>query len=226
MPRREQERMHATESSSPFAVGDRVRIKRGVKDHDYPDLPIGGWAAIITEVGEDGTYTLSWTEDTLKTIHPIYRKRCERDGGDFDIYCIGGEDLESDPGGPLEIERPDAIITRPLSEENQDDRVRFALGLTADDALPDVDEDTLLAYREFLAVRLSFPFQAVFNPERGVAASVEVLGLGEADGEPMVDDDYGIMCEVRLRGRTGNVPLAELEKPEAVSNRQWVDDYS
>jgi len=36
-----------------FAVEDRVRVKYGVPDPDFPDIPLGGWAGTITEVSHD-----------------------------------------------------------------------------------------------------------------------------------------------------------------------------
>jgi hypothetical protein len=36
-----------TRSTAKFQRGDKVRMKHGVNDTDYPDMPIGGWAGII-----------------------------------------------------------------------------------------------------------------------------------------------------------------------------------
>ena len=33
-----------------YAAGDRVRVRRGVTDPEYPDLPLGGWAGTVAEV--------------------------------------------------------------------------------------------------------------------------------------------------------------------------------
>ena len=71
-------------------------------------------------------------------MHPIYKKRCERDGLELESMWLGDEDLEPDDGTPVAIEQPTSIVTKPLSEKDQDDRVRMALGLTHDDPLPDV----------------------------------------------------------------------------------------
>ena len=62
-----------------FAVGDKVRVKLGVRDTDFPDMPLGGWAGEITELHDDGMYTVRWSQETLDNIHPVYRNRCERD---------------------------------------------------------------------------------------------------------------------------------------------------
>ena len=33
------------QTQTRFKVGDRVRVKHGIRDTDYPDMPLGGWAA-------------------------------------------------------------------------------------------------------------------------------------------------------------------------------------
>jgi hypothetical protein len=70
-----------------FHVGDKVRVKYGVIDPDFPDMPLGGWTGTITEIIEQVGQidcVLKLDDRTLKGIHPIYRKRCERDGLDFE----------------------------------------------------------------------------------------------------------------------------------------------
>jgi hypothetical protein len=78
-------------------------------------------------------------------MYPAYRKRCERDGLELESMWLGEDDVERDTGGPAVIEQPTSIVPRPLNEKDQDDRVRIALGLTSDDPLPEVDDDTLRA---------------------------------------------------------------------------------
>src|SRR5208283_446106 len=110
-------------SGSPrFKVGDKVRVKSGVSDPDFPDMPLGGWTGTVTEIIEhEGQINCVFKLDdrTLKTLHPVYRKRCERDGLDFDIMGLGEEDLEIDDGTLVAIEQPTQIKTPPLSEKDQ-----------------------------------------------------------------------------------------------------------
>ena len=80
-------------------------------------------------------------------------------------YWLGEDDLEPDPGGPLSIEQPTAITPRPLSADEQGDRVRMVFGLTSDDFLPGVDEDSLETYYDYLEERLSLPLEATVLPE-------------------------------------------------------------
>lgn len=128
-----------------FKVGDKVRVKSGVNDPDFPDMPLGGWTGTVTEIIEHkGRFDCVFKLDdrTLKNVHPIYKKRCERDGLDFETMGLGEEDLEIDDGTPVAIEQPTQIKTPLLSEKDQDDRVRMALGLTHDDPLPEVNSRT------------------------------------------------------------------------------------
>ena len=73
-------------------------------DTDYPDMPLGGWAGTIAEAHDDGKYTVRWSKETLASIHPVFEKRCEKDGFGFDQYWLGADDLGPDTGAPLEIE--------------------------------------------------------------------------------------------------------------------------
>ena len=105
-------------ASPMFKVGDRVRVKHGVADVDYPDIPMGGWVGRISKTGSD-SYLIRWGVETLENVHPVYRKRCERDGIDIEEYWVNVDDLELAPIEPLNMEQPTAIITEPLSVDSQ-----------------------------------------------------------------------------------------------------------
>ena len=119
-----------------FNIGDNVRVKEAVTDGDYPDMPLRGWAGTIAEISDNGIYTVRWSEETLASIHPVFKKLCEKDGLEFDQYWLGADDLEPDAGGPLDIEQPQQITTRPLSPKDEDGRIRMIFGLTSNDTLP------------------------------------------------------------------------------------------
>jgi hypothetical protein len=191
-------------------------------------MPLGGWAGTIQEIHKDGMYTVRWSRETLAAIHPVFKKRCERDGMVLEEYWLGEDDLEPDAGGPLDIEQPTEIATKPLSPKDQDDRVRMVFGLTSNDPLPDVTDETLATYHEYLSKNLSFPFEAERTSETGPFSSrtiqVKVIGLGDPD-EPMIDDMYGILCEARHERNVRAMPLGELEVKKGKPNRQLVADY-
>ena len=206
---------------SRFEAGAKVRVKQGVRDPDFADIPLGGWSGTVKEVEHargETTYLIAWDRDTLKAMHPIYRVRCERDGLELGSMWLGEADLELDDGTTVPIEQPTNIITQPLSAKDQDDRVRMALGLTHDDPLPDVTRQNLLAYHRYLRDKLTFPFQAKFRGK----SSLTVHRLPDPK-EYDLDEEDGLLCEARSREGPFDVPLAELE--DAVGHRKLVGDY-
>ena len=216
--------------SPKFKIGDKVRVKHGVKDVDYPDMPLGGWAGTVIEISGGDTFTIRWSEETLGAIHPVFKKRCEKEGLDLEEYVLTGDDLEPDTGGPLNIVQPTKITTKPLSPKDEDDRVRMVFGLTSNDPLPEVDDDTLETYRDYLAAHLSFPFEAEHTPEKGPlfrrSTLVKVTGLGDLDEEPpYIDEMYGLLCDALTDKRKVVVPVGELEVPKGKPNRQLIKDY-
>lgn len=218
--------MSKNPTGAVFQVGDKVRVRRGVTDTDYPDMPLGGWKGQVVEVHKDGIYTVEWTKETLSSIHPVFKQRCEIDGLDEERYGLSGDDLEPDTGGPLDIEEPKEIATKPLSLNDQDDRIRMIFGLTSNDLLPDVDYESLAAYHDHLSSNLAFPFTTQFRPKIGHSEQIKVIGLGDPDDQGMIDDEYGIICEARIDHQVMNPPLSELEQVKGKPNRQLVDDYS
>jgi hypothetical protein len=212
-------------SVARFKNGEKVRVRHGVRDTDYPDMPLGGWEGKVVEVHHNGTYTICWSVETLASVHPVFKARCENDGLEFEQYCLGEDDLEPDTGGPLDIEQPKEITAKPLSPNNQDDRIRMVFGLTSNDTLPDVNDESLEAYHHYLSNNLVFPLTAQFRLKYGRPEQIKVVRLGDPDDEAMIDDEYGILCDARLERRVMNVPLGELENVKGKPNRQLVDDY-
>jgi len=99
------------------------------------------------------------------------------------------------------------------------------LGATGDDPVPDVDEESLLAYWRHLSQNLAFPFEAMHCPEDGAENPVAVIRLSDPD-ESECDEFYGLLCEARLGKRQVVVPLGEIEVKEGKPNHQLIEDYS
>jgi hypothetical protein len=206
-----------------FRPGAKVRVKSGVLDPDFPDIPLGGWAGTVKEVDEDEgrpVYLVAWGRATLRAIHPVYKKRCERDGLELETMWLEEEDLEPDDGPPAPIEQPTSIVTPPLSEKDQDDRVRLVFGLTHDDPLPDVGRVTLLAYHRYLSANLKFPFKARSETD-GISLTVLRL-LDPEEYDP--DEEDGLLCEARGPAGPFPIPLHELDAAQA--NRKPIRDYT
>ena len=219
---------HKPPVPSRFKVGDRVRVKHGVLDTEYPDMPLGGWAGTISEIDRHGTCTVQWSKETLASIHPIYRKRCAIDGTVLEEYWLGDDDLEPDPGEPLSIEQPTHITPRRLSVDEQGDRVRMVFGLTSDDFLPAVDDDSLETYYDHLVERMSLPVEARYCPQEDFLdpsplRRVTVVAL---DREIAWDEDEGIMCKMRTAEGEEVVPVTDLEFQRSDPNYQLVDDFA
>jgi hypothetical protein len=205
-------------------------VKVGVTDPDFPDIPFGGWAGTIAEVeqGAPFSYLIQLNEETLQSVHPVYRKRCERDGLEFDQVWMLEEDLESDPGEPVCIERPTAITSKPLNLKDQDDRIRAVFGLASDDPVPEADDETLLAYYKYLAANLSFPFEAKYSfeprPLESKTYAITVLGLLDPTDFP--GDEYGLFCKARREQERIEIPLTVVEVGKDSPHRRLLDDYS
>ena len=106
-----------------FGLGDMVRVMHGTRDPDYPDIPMGGWVGTIKEV-EAGAgpahYCVAWSRGTLASIHSVFRRRCERDGLDYEQAYLAEDDLEPYGGETVSVEQPGAIDTPALSPGNQE----------------------------------------------------------------------------------------------------------
>jgi hypothetical protein len=214
-----------------FQIGAKVRVKAGVRDPDFPDIPLGGWAGSVKDVQQaegQTRYLIAWDRATLRGMHPVYKKRCERDALELELMWLGDEDLEPDDGTPVTLEQPTSSFMKPLSEKDQDDRVRKALGLTHDDPLPDVNHKTLLAYHRHLAANLKFPFRARYEKRIGWSERVEmpltVTGLLRPE-ECEIDEQYGIIATGSDPEERVDFPLAEVEVKGPSPSCRMVRDY-
>lgn len=113
-----------SDSNQPtFAANDHVRVKPGVTDFDYADMPLGGWKGTVVEVQEDPCTTclVHWSRATLTAIPLRYRTRCEQDGIDYKEKWLDQDDLEMDGDGRPAVEQPTDVTARRRSERQERD---------------------------------------------------------------------------------------------------------
>jgi hypothetical protein len=219
--------------SPRFDPGGKVRVRRGVTDPIFPDIPLGGWSGTIKEIeqfDDEITYEIGWDERTLDGMHPVFRKRCERDGLETETMWLDEEYIEPDDGTPVTMEQPTEIRTPPLSMKDQDDRIRAVFGLTHDDPLPDVGQETLRAYHRYLMANLRFPFTAIHGEEEigpfsRKRATMAVTGLIDPEGNSLMEED-GLICAAHDRDEEIEFPLGEIEVKKKDPNFKLVSDYS
>lgn len=153
-------------------------------------------------------------------MHPIFQNRCERDGLKMESMWLGDEDIERDDGTTVPIKQPSALVTRPLSERDQDDRVRMALGLTHDDPLPVVTQEILRAWSHFLKGRLKLPFKARVEDDGSSLTVHRLLDLKEWE----LTAEVGLLGAAQSREGPVDVPLAELD-PTGSGSPQLIADH-
>ena len=208
-----------------FSIGDQVRVRHGTVDPDYPDLPLGGWAGTIVKIDEDGLCHILLNSAILDQIHPVYRKRCERDDLHIEILHMYQEDLDPDLGESLPVEQPTNLQTKPLDINDQRDRIRAALGVTTDDAVPVVEKATLHTYGEYLKAHLTFPFTATFSEHVGQLCDVRTIPVVGMSDTTSVEAEYGLVCKVEGDHNVWEMPLVLLEVSNDDPNRQLLEDY-
>ena len=162
-------------------------------------------------------------------MHPVYRRRCERDGLEVENAWVGEADLEWNAGASAEIEQPTKLTPRPLDLGDQADRVRAVFDLTSDDPLPKPNLEWLTRYHRYLSERLSFPLVAVYaqmNSSFAPPAEETVKFVGLAPLE-QVREENGLLAEIeRPDGGRQQVELFDVETPRNDYVRQLIGDYS
>ncbi len=209
-----------------FEEGDLVRVKTGVVHSVYDDIPLGGWTGIVLSVNYliPTVYEVQWTESTLASVHEVFFKRCQRDDAPPDEYSLDEWEIEAAAeSDPLQIEQPAEIRTRPLSPDDQEDRIRMVFGLTSDDPLPSSSPETEQAYFEHLRDHLQFPIKAKYwcDLTEAVQGPVVVIGLHHPDEREL----GGVLCTLETSKRGVEIPLSQLLLDAEDPNGEMIEDY-
>lgn len=174
-----------------FALADSVRVKSGVLDPDYPDIPLGGWRGTIAQIWPvtPPLYRIRWDRQTLEGMPPVYRKRCVRDGFVLEEIWLSESDLEADRGEPLAMEQP-ALPDEPPSDASSPGeavRRRYA------ESGPAFAEDELLTLAPGSSGTTTqppreFPFGTVafYGPDDRITTKIVASVLLAPDAQPIL----------------------------------------
>ena len=140
------------------------------------------------------------------------------------------EEIEPDDGIFVPIERPTAIIARPLSPDDEDDRVRMVFRADQRRSVPDVTRGSLQAYHRYLEAHLTFPIPITSWVKSGPLASrkvtVAITGLVPSHKGGIVEE-YGLIGVGHdPKGEAIQCPLDEIELGKKDPNRRLLSDYS
>jgi hypothetical protein len=107
-------------------------------------------------------------------------------------------------------------------------RIAQILGVKEDKELPEVDEETLMVYYQYLNKELSFSFEAEYSKETGQLEDTwyDIKVTGFFNIEKYLDEFYGLFVTARKGKKKIEIPLAEVEVKEEGKNKELVDDYS
>jgi hypothetical protein len=207
-----------------------VRVKAGVTDADYPDIPLGGWAGTVSDFDNrrrPPLYEIEWNEATLAAMHPVYQRRCARDDRAIELSWVSENDLEADPGGEPVIEQPTQLRPRPLNPEGPTDVTLAIFGLTSDDALPPFNQESLTRYHQHLSEQLKFPFPALYIGQVGPRGDPDIQ-IARVEGlAPLAESNLseGLIAEAIIDGRRQRAPLAFFQAPPGERSARELQAY-
>jgi hypothetical protein len=119
------------------------------------------------------------------------------------------------------------VVTETLSRDRQIGRIMAALEL-ASGPLPNVDDETLSRYYEYLSANLAFPFTAHYpepaNSREETEFRCTVLELLDPS-EYLGDMFDGVFSKTRKGKYEINLPLTELAVARDSPNFQSIDDF-
>jgi hypothetical protein len=118
-------------------------------------------------------------------------------------------------------------VIKPHFKKRQLDRIAAALGLSGG-PLPEVDNETLSRYYQYLSANLTFPFAAHYpeptNSREEIEFCCTVLEL--LDPSKHVGDMFdGIFCKTRKGKYEVNLPLIELDVVHDSPNLHLIEDF-
>jgi hypothetical protein len=212
-------------------IGDSVKVKTGVLEPDTEKFEIGGWQGRIVNIDtastDEGTLVnIEWDAATLKQLPADYIIESEVEGLGWESMVLFESDIEK-------AESRDKVsdvkkMQDELSEKYYwssfgEDGLRIAAVLEGTNR-----EDEMKCYSVWLKhldLTLTFPIKAVVseseeNDKIKEGTNVIISSLSK------IDECYGILAVITLKGVKQEFPLCDLEVTDNKSaTYQSINDY-
>jgi hypothetical protein len=198
-----------------FKIGDSVVVNKGVKDPDLGN-DIGAWQGRISEIDED-LVCIDWDSITLQQMPASSIIHSEEEGWEWQKMYLSPSDVTL-------TKRRDSVedVARVFDElyhyymwvafGEQGKRIQDVIsGISQDDA-----PALLLAWKEYLHKKLTFPFQAIVEEMmlRGssvrVGDTITVYGIDDA-----LNESYGLFAELEPKK---SEPPPQNDAPQSKGN--------
>lgn len=211
-----------------FKLGSSVKVKKGVKDPDFPENNLSGWQGRIIEKDEDengdNLYCVAWDSITLSQMEDVYLVECVEEGLDFTSSMFLKED-ELEPTQERDTEAQVADKIEEIADKldsvaiaAQEERIEQIL----ETATSDKKLDVLHAWWKYLRANIKLPFTAevieVYN-------KVKIGNIVKVKGFAGIDEEYGIMVTARYKHENVIVPLYGVSTNEG-KNSEVINDYT
>lgn len=193
----------------PFKVGDSVRFKDGQID-EAMRVDMSGWQGRITEVhAGDRLLSVAFDSITLRSMPREYLERCEEEGFSWTAYFIGFDDV--DVADARDRKQDVAKTIAELSGSlgwlwlGEEGREINAILAGADNAYEEME-----AWEAHLREVLKFPFNAEVSEWQKPGSIFQAGQRVRVIGMAGMDEQVGILVNLKKRGRAGEFPLCDL----------------
>ncbi len=212
-----------------FKLGDAFKVRKGVKDPDFPELDLSGWQGRMVEFNvEDSIVLLEWDSITLKGMEEKYIEMSIDE--DLDYFYMSLE--------LSEVEKTKTRDTPELVKEVQDEmmqkygfteviEIRDEVIAEILDGIPDHDIMAKInAWKTYFDKELAFPMDMIVaeSQEKGKIKQgdkVQVTSLSE-----YLDEMCGIFATGECKKQKIEIPFADLEiADEEHKHFQLLRDY-
>lgn len=205
-----------------FKIGQAVKVKKGVMCPDYDGLCLEDYQGRIVDIvpnPNDETFIcIEWDSISLKSLPAEYITESLEEGLDYQMMYLSPEEIE------LTEERDKEDDVNSIQDEihehykwsgsnGEEEIIKSILnGLENSD-----DKAKFDAWHEYLKKNITFPFDAKISaqPERG---SLKLGDKVKVENIAFIDEEYGVVVEVKKNRNSYYIPLCDLQAFEKTSD--------